>query len=124
MSPIAQVDYPPQFPANEIQTVVNYLRNKDDVDLACAAKHAWNVVGFGMSFIPHDHPVMGMTEPQRLTITNAEMADKIEAVAPEMEGCEGDTLVGDAPQLPAWVLIALPLFREAFNRILDDLLRR
>lgn len=48
--------YPTQFPRDEIGVVMNYLRGAAGVDAACTLEAAWWLAGYGLSFVPHNHP--------------------------------------------------------------------
>ena len=115
-----QIRYPTQFPAQEFRCVSAYLRGAPDApDLACTAECAWNLQGYAMSFIPHDHPLPVGEAVSVADCSNEELATKLD------ECCESgqkmhSTSVGAGA--PSWVILLLPLARELANRLIDKLL--
>lgn len=107
-----QVRYPKLFPAGEINQIVSYLRGVDGVDLGCAAECAWNVQGFAMSFIPHDHPLPIGSEGE---CDDEALAVKLEEV------CSLYGTVQGPSEMPAWLILLAPVIREVVNRLLDRL---
>lgn len=116
-----QVRYPTQFPMGEINNVIGYLRGADDVDLACAGESAWNVQGFAMSFIPHDHPMVGAIDgvPGDEKFSRAELADKLEECKTLYE-----TQTVQGGSVPGWLILLAPVIRKVVDELLDELLKR
>lgn len=117
-----QVEYPQKFPRAELEYLYGYLTGEGD--LHCAAKAAWNVLGFGMSFIPSDHPdVIGDDAAYRADsgMSAARNAAVLRMVL-DAPNCE-TTKVGDV-DVPAWVLLVLPIVRDLLDAWLERLLNR
>lgn len=108
---IPQVRYPAQFPMAEITSVSEYLRGLDHApDAACALECAWNVVGFGCSFVKHDHPpIIGKSASvEAAALSDEALAAKLDELTLPRAGMD------DIP----WNII-VPFALQALQRILD-----
>ena len=97
--------YPVDFPRQELVNLANYLRgNQPVVDIACALECSWWVMGYGLSFIPHDHP------PMMAGMTAAAAADILASAA----AYHGD----DAATAVPWSII-IPIIVDLIRRWLE-----
>lgn len=109
--------YPEEFPIKGLTNVVSYLRGDPSVDLACAAHCAWVAQGFAMSFIPHDHPMVGTDKPEKppATMDNNQLATAIESRM-KKDKSKGVAVTAESGE---FLIILLPFIREAANRLMD-----
>lgn len=113
-----EAQFPQQFPREALAATVAALRGDPTVSYHDAGLAAWNVLGYGLSFLPKEQrtPLIGGT-PDVLAVrpSDHEIANELEAL-----------LMVGATNAPGLDLLKpfLPLLREAAKRLLDQFFDR